>query len=269
MDTAVFERICSLVYDEAGIRIREGKESMVASRLAKRVRALGLKDEAEYLEYLERELRTEAVALLDVISTNVTSFFRESEHFRVLADLHRAAIKSGKKRLRYWCAASSSGEEPYTIAMTLREVERELGVSVDTRLLATDISTRVLAMAREGVYLEEKIAGIPDPLLKRYFVRETGEGGVSYRAGPEIASLVAFSRLNLSQPPFPMHGPLQAVFCRNVMFYFDDPVRNGVIDECHRLLAPAGVLFVGKSESLPSGRTDFARAGSSVFRKVG
>ncbi len=269
MEAAVFERICSLVYDEAGIRIKEGKESMVSSRLAKRIRALGLNDEVEYLEYLERELRSEVVALLDVISTNVTSFFREAEHFTVLADVHRKAIKAGRKRLRYWCAASSSGEEPYTIAMTLREVERELGASVDTRLLATDISTRVLNAAREGVYAESKIEGIPDALLHRYFVRETGGGEVRYRAGDDIARLVAFSRLNLSQPPFPMRGPLEAIFCRNVMFYFDDPVRNGVIDECHRLLAPSALLFVGKSESLPSGRTDFARAGSSVFRKIG
>ncbi len=269
MNATVFERICSLVYDEAGIRIREGKESMVASRLGKRIRALGLGDETEYLEFLERELRNEVVALLDVISTNVTSFFREAEHFGVLAGIHRAAVKSGRKRIRYWCAASSSGEEPYTIAMTLREVERELGASVDTKLLATDISTRVLEAARQGVYSASKVDGIPDPLLRRYFVREADSGAVVHRATPEIAELVVFSRLNLSQPPFPMHGPLEAIFCRNVMFYFDDPVRHGVIDECHRLLAPSGTLFVGKSESLPSGRTDFARVGSSVFRKIG
>jgi chemotaxis protein methyltransferase CheR len=269
MQPKTFDHICQLVYAEAGIRIRKGKESMVAARLAKRIRALELPDELAYLEYLGRELQTEVVALLDVISTNVTSFYREAEHFATLAEIHGEAVRAGRRRLRYWCAASSSGEEPYTIAMTLREVERKLGTTVDTRVLATDISTRVLSLASAGVYSEEQTTTIDEALLRRYFIRHSTRGGVEYRVTDELRARVVFCRLNLSQWPFPMRGPLEAVFCRNVMIYFDDPMRNGVLDECHRLLSPTGALFLGKSEGLPGGRADFARVGSSVFRKVG
>ncbi|MBI1382408.1 MAG: methyltransferase domain-containing protein [Planctomycetaceae bacterium] len=268
MQQQVYERICALVYDEAGIRIRPGKESMVASRLAKRVRALGLESETDYLEYLERELATEVVALLDVISTNVTSFYRESEHFKVLADSHRQLLRAGAKRVRYWCAASSTGEEPYTIAMTLAEVERELGARPDCRLLATDISTRVLKEASDGAYNNARMAGVPEELRKRYFARTEIAGVEMHRAIPELSSRIMFRRLNLSQPPFPMRGPLDAVFCRNVMFYFDEPVKEALVAEFHRLLKPGGLLFVGKSESLPPGSPGYVRAGSSVFRKV-
>ena len=264
MESEIYGRICELVYDEAGIRIRPGKEAMVSSRLAKRMRALGITQEADYLEMLERELTTEVVALLDVISTNVTSFFREAEHFKVLGELHRSKLAAGQRRFRYWCAASSTGEEPYTISMTIAEVEREVGIRSDWKLLATDISTRVLEIAGNGVYSTESLSQVPHLLRDRYFGKSSMGAGF-LQATEELRSRILFRRLNLSQPPFGMKGPLQAIFCRNVMFYFDDPVRLGLLAECRRLLAKDGLLFIGKSESLPAETPGFARVSPAAY----
>jgi len=267
MDHRTYDRICEVVYDEAGIRIKPGKESMVSSRLAKRIRTLGLQDETDYLEHLERHLRQEVVALLDVISTNVTQFYREAEHFEIFARHHEALVRARQKRLRYWCAASSTGEEPYTIAMTVAEVESRCGIHTDTKLLATDISTRVLECASKGVYGQERVSGIPPAKLARWFCAGGPNREVTYEATADLKRMILFRRLNLAKPPFAMRGPLAAVFCRNVMFYFDDPVRVALLTEIHRLLVPGGLLFIGKSESLPHLGVEFERLGASVFRK--
>lgn len=267
MKARVFQAISDLVYRESGIQLKEGKETMVAARISHRLKALSLDSEEAYLDYLQRESASEIVQLLDVISTNVTHFFRESEHFTFVDQHITQRIEEGQTRIRLWSAASSTGEEPYTLAMTAAESVERSRAKVDLRILATDISTRVLDIAKRGTYPEAKTRNIPKPLLTRYMRRRTENGEAVYQVSDELRELILYRRLNLSAPPFPMRGPLDLVMCRNVMIYFDDRVRDGIVSECRRLLRPGGLLIVGKSESLRAGTPGFERIGPCVFRK--
>jgi chemotaxis protein methyltransferase CheR len=266
MKPSVFKELAQAVYDGSGIRIRDGKQLMVASRLVARLRALELGDEEQYLVYLRENLDEELVQLLDVISTNVTHFFREAEHFEILRAALDQWLAAGQTRIRIWCAASSTGEEPYSLAITVREALAHARRKADVRILATDISTRVLRVAKEGLYEDEKVEPIPKNLRLRYFERRGDSEGVVWRARDELRDLLLFRRLNLSEPPFAMKGPLDAIFCRNVMIYFDEGVRRPLISEFRRLLRPDGLLIVGKSESLTRSNAGFERAGPSVYR---
>lgn len=262
----LFNEISQLVYAKSGITLKDGKEALVASRLGKRLRALKLPSYAAYLAYLkESGGEEEMIRLLDAISTNVTHFYREPRHFEVLRE-KLESWKSGQRRFRLWCAASSTGEEPYTLAMTMAEA---LGMTgIDWRILATDISTRVLAIAQAGRYEEEKLKEVPPALRQKYFdvIQDPVEGKM-FQAKPALREKVHFSRLNLSQPPFPMRGPLDFVFCRNVMIYFDNQVRKPLIDEIYRLLKPGGYLCVGSSESLTGIQTALKSVAPSVYVK--
>lgn len=267
MQAGVFKAIQEIVYDSSGILLKEGKQSMVSSRITRRLRALDIADERAYLEYLRSEPETELVHLLDVISTNVTHFFREPEHFEQAGAWLSQLLAGGQRRLRLWSAASSTGEEPYSLAMTLAEAVRRSWRGAgqpDVRILATDISTTVLATAEAGRYPVDKLGGIPDELRKRYLRRE----GDACRVDQAVRALLLFKRLNLSTPPYPMRGPLDLVMCRNVMIYFDAELRQRIVEDCHRLLRPGGYLFVGKSESLSGTTAGFERAGPSVYRKA-
>jgi chemotaxis protein methyltransferase CheR len=207
----------------------------------------------------------EMVQLLDAISTNVTSFFREPAHFDRIAELFAGWLKQGQRRFRFWSAACSTGEEPYTLAMTLAEVLG--GQDVDLKILATDISTKVLQKAADGAYPESKLTGIPAGLRGRYLERESAGGEPIWRMKDSIRNRIVFKRFNLSTPPFPMQGPMDVVLCRNVMIYFDNQVRQGLINEIHRLLKPGGYLMVGHSESLTGIAGAFGTAGPSVYLK--
>ena len=265
MKTSVFKTLCRLVYDESGIRIKEGKQLMVSARLAARLRALELEDEEAYLRYLESNLDEELVQLLDVISTNVTHFFREAEHFEFLRRHLERRLQAGEKRIRIWCAASSTGEEPYSLAMTVAETLTACGREADVRILATDISTRVLETASRGEYAGEALEPVPKALRLRHFDPLRTDAGLRYRVKPALRRMLVFKRLNLAVPPFPMKGPMDAIFCRNVMIYFDDAVRDPLIDEFRRLLAADGLLVVGKSESLTRNTEGLERVGPSVY----
>ena len=268
MEASVFNEIRSIVYEHSGIQLKDGKETMVAARIAQRLRALTLDDELAYLEYLKADLEREVVQLLDVVSTNVTHFFRESEHFEALRGFVEGWLDQGQRRFRFWSAASSTGEEPYTLAMTLRDVLERRATAADVRILATDISTRVLRRAEAGVFEAAQLERVPKPLRRRYFEAAPDTPGACV-ARDSLRSLLLFRRLNLSQPPFPMRGPMDAIFVRNVMIYFDDGVRERLIAECHRLLRPGGYLIVGKSESLVRSAELFDRAGPSIYRRRG
>lgn len=268
MEPAVFNKIRKIVYDQSGIRIQDGKMSMVASRLAKRLRALGLADERAYVKHLETKLEEEIVSLLDAVSTNVTHFFRESHHFDRTRDEFNGWLEEGQTRFRFWSAASSTGEEPYSLAMTLSEVMRKSGRKPDVKILATDISTRVLDHCKNGCYEANKVSDIPSAFLKQYFKSRKNKVGEVYEVSPTLRNLVRFTRLNLSQPPFPMKGPLDIIFCRNVMIYFDNTVRSRLLNEFHRLLRPGGLLMVGHAESLTGLDTGFERSGASVYKKA-
>lgn len=245
METRVFKEYQRMVHEKSGIALQDGKESLVDARVAKRMRELKLTSHDDYLKVL-REDKTgeELVRFLDAISTNVTSFFRENYHFEFVEDLMRTWLEQGQTRFRFWSAASSTGEEPYSLAITL--LEALAGRKVDLRILATDISQRVLQHASLGEYREESMKSVPERLRRTYFEKQDER----YKVRPELRSMITYSRLNLSQPPYPMKGPFDVIFCRNVMIYFDKALRAELLKEFHRLLRPGGFLLVGHAESL-------------------
>ena len=267
MDHKVFKELSKIVYDRAGINLGEGKESLVSARIGKRLRALGITTEKEYLQFLKNDTAdTEIVELLDVISTNVTSFFRESEHFDFLNHVMVEWINAGQKRFRIWCAASSTGEEPYSIAMTLSDLPKS--ASLDMRILATDISTRVLRHCKEGVYRSDRMDGVGPKRMSKWFEPLTdAHGAPFFQVDDRLRQMIHFRRLNLIEHPFPMSGPLDVVFCRNVMIYFDNSVRKRLLDEINRLLRPGGFLFVGHAESLTGMISGFKSVRPSVYIK--
>jgi chemotaxis protein methyltransferase CheR len=268
MDRRTFDTFRKLIYDKSGITLGEGKEALVSARVGKRLRALGYDGYKEYLQFLtgdSEESDAEFIQFLDVISTNVTSFFRENEHFVFMADYVRRMVAEGRNKIRIWCAASSSGEEPYTLAMTFLENAKDF--RGDCRILATDISTKILSMARKGEYTEAKMQGVSPPLRVRYFTSVGTGSNKVYTVSDELASMITFSRLNLSKPPFPMKGPFDLIFCRNVMIYFDNIVRKKLMDEFSRLLRPGGYLMVGHSESMAGMLCDMETVQPSVYVK--
>ena len=267
MDGKTFKDFRNLIYDKSGISLSDGKEALVCARVGKRMRALGMTDHRAYLKHIMRDdTGQEVICLLDSISTNVTRFFREGDHFEFLEQVIKEWNEKGQKRFRIWSAASSSGEEPYSIAMTILEA---IGEAKDTRILATDISTRVLTEAQRGIYRSEKLDQVSDTLKNRYFEKIHDSDGKSYAVRPELKSIITYRRLNLSTPPFPMRGPLDIVFCRNVMIYFDNRVRYRLLTEIHRLLKPSGYLAVGHAESLIGFTEGFKSVQPSVYVKIG
>jgi len=268
MDKRTFNAFRDLIYEKSGITLGEGKEALVSARVGKRLRALGYETYKEYLTFLtgtSEDAESEFIEFLDVISTNVTSFFRENDHFTFMADFVKQMVEEGQNRVRIWCAASSSGEEPYTIAMTF--LENAGNFRGDCRILATDISTRILRQARAGEYIEPKMQGVTPQLRQRYFT-STGKGPSRvYKVNDTLASMVTFSRLNLSKPPFPMKGPFDLIFCRNVMIYFDNIVRKRLMEEFVRLLRPGGYLLVGHSESMAGMLCNMVPVKPSVYLK--
>jgi len=266
MDGTVFDGFRRLVYERSGIALREGKEALVSARISKRMRELGIDDPRSYLRYVtEDESGGEMVRLIDVISTNVTSFFREYESLDFFGRVVAGWLAEGQRRFRFWSAACSSGEEPYSMAMIFHEVLKER--EADMKILATDISTRVLDRAAGGVYDERRLKNVPRSLIQKYFDRTSSGPGAACSVKRILKERIVFARLNLSTPPFPMKGPFDVVFCRNVMIYFDTVVRRNLLAEIHRLLAPGGYLIVGSAESLAGLMSDFRAVRPSVYLK--
>ncbi len=268
IDPRSFDAIRTIVRERSGIVLGDHKQALVSSRLGKRMRALGLLSIRDYVEYLKQDRSgREITELLDAISTNVTSFFREAQHFEYLRDL-LLKRPSSREPFRIWCAAASTGEEPYTIAMTVRAADTD--GALDARILATDINTDVLKKAMAGEYTEERASGIPRALRDAYFEAGPGSNGQKvYRASDDLRRMIRFRQFNLSTFPYPVRAMVDVVFCRNVMIYFDEQLRRRVVAEFHRLLRPNGILFVGHAECL-TGLTDvFATVRPTVYRKTG
>jgi chemotaxis protein methyltransferase CheR len=264
----VFEAFQRLAYQEAGIALRDNKGALVSARVAKRVRELGLNDAGEYLRFLQADrVGSEMVNFLDAITTNFTSFFRESEHFEFLKQEALAWAASGAREVRVWCAAAATGEEPYTLAMVLAEALRDSGLSF--RILATDISVRALTFAAAGRYPRSRLEQVPTALRARYFEPDATAKGAELELTvvPSLRKRIVFKRLNLATPPFPLRGNLDAVFCRNVMIYFDMPVRQRLVRDIERLLRPGAPLVVAHSETLGGVRGALDAVSSSVYRK--
>lgn len=257
-----YEEIRELVHRKAGIALGGSRQALVQARLAKRLRALKLDDFDDYLGYLRSdESGEEIVQLLDVISTNFTSFFREERHFQLLSEIVQEAAKRGARKFRLWCAAAATGEEPYTLSMVVQEAaDRRIP---DIKILATDISTRALRACQEGRYEEEKLKNVPEASRRRWFQRD----GRHFVAGPELRAPLSFARMNLAEVPYVMKGPFDVIFCRNVMIYFDKDGRTKFVHEANRLLAPGGTLVVGSSESLAGIATGMTTVMPSVYRK--
>jgi len=256
--------IVALVYEKSGITLHDGKRELVAARLQKRLRQLGLSTYKEYLKRLSEDSSGEELTLLlDAIATNHTSFFREPQHFDFLRDRIAPGFVqgSGSAPLNAWCAASSSGEEPVTIAMTLLEA----GVD-HFRLLASDISTKVLAIARKGVYKIDRVQGIPQPLLRKYFQRGLGEQAGLARVAPEVRQHIEYRALNLIAMDR-LDRTFDFIFCRNVMIYFDKAVQQRVVSMLERQLSPGGYLFISHSESLNGTTHGMQWVAPAVYRR--
>lgn len=248
LTTDHFGKIRHLLHTLCGINLAEGKEALVKARLLKRLRVLSMGSFEDYMHYVEGDSSGRELAMLvDVLTTNKTSFFREMPHFDFL---HKNILPTlqKKNKLRIWSAACSSGEEPYSIAIQLHDSLSNLGRR-DVRILATDISTTMVDTAQEAIYPEETLADIPDHLKPKYFSRLSTQPPHSYRVVDKVRQLVGFSRLNL-MGPWPMKGPFDIIFCRNVMIYFDKATKERLIRRFYDLLAPGAYLFIGHSESL-------------------
>ncbi len=238
-----FDKVRALIYQRAGIALAEGKQEMVYSRLARRLRASGASDFTDYLARLENGVdQNEWEAFTNALTTNLTSFFREEHHFPVLA-----AHARGRTDLSVWCAASSTGEEPYSIAMTLCDLFGTLTPSV--QIIATDIDTDVLATAERGVYPEERVKRLTTEQKRRYFLKGKAEQEGLVRVRPELRKLVQFRQLNLLANDWPVSGSFDIIFCRNVMIYFDKPTQKKILARFVKLMKPDGLLFAGHSEN--------------------
>lgn len=249
MKRATLDRFRNIVYGEAGISLSPAKDALVQARVGRRLRALGIGSYEEYLDHLESDTSgEEIISLLDEVCTNVTSFFREPAHFEFIATAMQEWLAEGQTRFRMWSAACSTGEEPYSLAMTLKEASA--GYTPDVKILATDLSTTALRACMAGEYSEKRMEGVPEELRKRYFSRDRRAADTRFLVRAELRDMAVVRRLNLATPPFPITGPLDIVMCRNVMIYFDDPVRKRLLSEIHRLLKPGGYLMVGHAESL-------------------
>ncbi len=250
MDSVTFERFRGIIHRSSGIALNEDKIPLLVGRVRKRMLQLGLTNHSDYLQRVERDQTGEELKeLINKITTHHTYFFREAEHFRTLQALVTDRALDGQRRFRIWSAASSSGEEPYSLGMVLLDWFDKANIQPDLKVLATDISTDILKRAFEARYPKEAVSKIPPELRIKFFSPDSANRQM-YRAKQRLREAISFRSLNLSAPPFPMKGPFDAIFCRNVLIYFDEPGRNRLIKEFVKLLSPGGLLFVGLTESL-------------------
>ena len=255
-----FERVRTLIHRHAGIALGEQKRQMVYSRLSRRLRELALPEFATYLAMLEsRPDGDEWQTFINSLTTNLTSFFREAHHFPVLADF----VRQRKQPVEIWCAAASTGEEPYSLAITLIEA---LGSQASSaRIVATDIDTSVLAKAAAGVFSLEQVSRLGNERMRRFFNKGTGANAGKVRIRPEVAAMVKFSRLNLLDRSWSVKEPVDAIFCRNVMIYFDKPTQKAILERFAPLLKPGGLLFAGHSENASLVNQAFRPLGHTVY----
>lgn len=260
--TQDFERVKKLIYDYAGISLNESKHDMVYGRLAKRLRAHGFSTFQDYLALLERGNTAEWEAFINSLTTNLTSFFREAHHFPIL-QAHLKAVR-GQGQLHIWCSASSTGEEPYSLAISAIEAFDSMRPPVS--IVATDLDTSVLRTASTGIYSADKLDKMTPAQILRYFNKHA-DG--NYEVKAEVKSLITFSKVNLIDPSWLIRGPLDAIFCRNVMIYFDRPTQLRILERFSPLLRPNGLLFVGHSENLYHAGHIFKLRGKTVYEKTG
>ena len=265
-----FQRFRDLIYQEAGIALNDTKIDLVRGRLTKLLNQRRLQSFHDYYEVLRGDpTGAEISAFIDAISTNKTDFFREASHFEflereLLPGLIRTKKARGDRRMRIWCAAASTGEEPYTLAIVLNRLDLLNGSAWDTKILATDISTKALDHAVHGVYSPDRTKPVPPAELRALFDR-LPDG--RYRAAQGLKQAIRFGRVNLLEERYPFRGPFDFIFCRNVMIYFDAPTRERIVNRMAKFLAPGGHFFIGKSESLTGLEHPYSYVMPAVYRR--
>jgi len=257
-----FQRLRDLAYERFGLDLREGKQDLVSARLGKKIRELGFSSFAEYIDFVTRDANGQAlVEMIDLLTTNFTSFFREKAHFDFFSQiLPRLAKEHGN--IRIWSAACSTGEEPYSIAMH----GREHLTSAHLQIVATDISTRALEKAKAGIYGDDRLRGIAPEILRKYFLRGEGKSSGLYRIKPMLREGMEFRRLNLVDE-YSHDRPFSVIWCRNVMIYFDKPTQELVVNKLASWLEPGGYLFIGHSEALNGVRHPLRYVQPAIYQK--
>lgn len=255
-----FDRVRELIYKRAGISLADSKQEMVYSRLARRLRATGIASFSEYLDDLEGNLiESEWEAFTNALTTNLTSFFREEHHFPILAE----HIAKKHETVNIWCSASSTGEEPYSIAITLCEAFGTM--RPPAHIIATDIDTNVLETASRGVYNIDRIEKLSAERTRKFFLKGKGAQEGLVRVRPELRELITFKQLNLLEDGWPLSGEFDVIFCRNVMIYFDKPTQGKILKKFVPLMKPDGLLFAGHSENFLYVSDDFKLRGKTVY----
>jgi chemotaxis protein methyltransferase CheR len=264
-----FNRFRDLIYEEAGISLNDTKKALVRARLTKRMRYLPVSTWGEYYTYLVENRDTELSNFINAITTNKTDFFRENKHFQFMNDVMLPElVAQGKKKIRIWSAGCSTGEEPYSIAMTVHSFFTKQGISMpDVKILATDIDTTVLETGAQGIYKHELMEGVESPVLRTYFKRGRGENNNLYMVKDFLKEMIYFRRLNLQKVSFPMKGNFDAVFCRNVVIYFDKDTQRVLFDKIARYINEGDYLFIGHSENLTSMTEKFKLLGNTIYQR--
>ena len=267
-----FEKFSRYVYDKCGINLHDGKKELVKARLGKILRQRDFRSFSQYYDYVVNDKSgNELILLLDSISTNLTYFFREPQHFdflrsKALPEIIKMKMSSRNNCLRFWSAGCSSGEEAYSIAIAVSEIFNNRD-DWQTKILATDLSTKVLATAHNGVYEEKKIESIPYELRRRYFQKGDNRWKGYFRVKQEVRKKISFERLNFMEE-FYFNVPFDVIFCRNVMIYFDNPTKEALIGKFFQNLSNGGYLFAGHAESLTGLKHPFKYIQPSVYQKV-
>lgn len=266
-DDDVFVKFKELIYRESGIKLTDLKKALIQARLSKRLRFLGIPSYRDYYQYLIENYNEEKIEFINALTTNKTEFFREGRHFEFINDFCLPEFVSrGKKTIKIWSAGCSTGEEAYSIAITMREYFGQ-GKSPEIKILATDIDTNVLGKAYSGMYTLDQVRDVNADLLKKYFLRGTGDNEGFFRVKDDIRNMILFRRLNLLDDPYPMKGPFDIIFCRNVIIYFDRPTQKDLFEKFYRYLDDDGYLFIGHSENLASVSSRFTALGHTMYRK--
>ncbi|MEC5388353.1 CheR family methyltransferase [Uliginosibacterium sp. H3] len=260
-----FERVRALIYKRAGISLSPAKQDMVYSRLARRLRAKKMSLFQDYLDSLERnEDPAEWEAFVNALTTNLTSFFREAHHFDILADNLRKIAE--KRPIRIWCNAASTGEEPYSLAITACEALGSMTPPV--QIIASDLDTNVLRHGEQGIYTADRVERLEPARLQKFFTKGVGDPQGSVRVKPELQRLISFRQINLLESRWNVQGPFDAIFCRNVMIYFDKPTQYGILERFAPLLRPEGLLYAGHSENFMHAAKIFRSIGRTVYART-
>ncbi len=275
MSESLFQSFSELIYSSCGINLPIGKKPMLAGRLCRRIMDLGLYSFDEYYDYIlkGKDRENEIIRMIDAVSTNITEFFREPFQFEFLAskglpEIFKSESVRKRKRLNVWSAGCSTGEEPYSIAIILSEFIKNNAPGYDFNILATDISTKVLDVAKAAVYKEDAIKPVPENLLEKYFIPEKKESETEYQVRPELKKHVFITRFNLMESSFNHKEVMDMIFCRNVVIYFDLQTKIEIFKKFNASIESGGYLFLGYSESIRDITKDFQMEEPTIYRKV-